>query len=506
MHGVSNQEGIIGLESAWVLPHLGWSIGLWADYEKDPLVLYDIPSGKRLAALVNNRVGLGLTGAVGLFGFAELGVELPFVLYQNQDSAVEQYETGSPKPLAVAGVADVRLSPKIRFLNGDRSFFDGALVLGVTFPSGGEANYFGDSTVTFVPELLVSKRWRGLRIGGSISFTLRKQSTLANDIIQSELIAETGLGYRFNEMGGPPLELDATIVGGTSAYQPFRNANQAPLEVRGAVGWSFSNGIGIYAGPGFGLETGWGTPEWRVFAGVRYSPSAAQERPPESPPPPPDRSTPPAPRPAPRPAAPPPDDVPADRDADGVPDQQDRCPDEKGVAANAGCPDKDSDRDGIPDRLDRCPDQPGRASDEGCPPKPERHAAQIGDTEIKVESIFFGTDSDSILKRSRPVLDNLADVLEQHPEITELRIEGHTDDVGSDEDNLDLSERRAQAVRRYLIRAGVDGRRLTAKGYGEAHPIASNETSEGREKNRRVAFIIVKRSRPSNHSGAGEAR
>lgn len=483
MHGVSNEEGIIAIESAWVLPHLSWSIGLWGDYEKDPLVLYNVATGQRLGALVDNRVGLGLTGAVGFFGFLELGVELPFILYQSQDASVAQYETGSPPPLAVAGLGDLRLIPKIRFLDGDRSFFDGAIILGVTFPTGGGANYFGDSTVTFSPELAISKRWKGLRIGGSLYFTLRKQSVDANELIQSELFAETGAGYRFKEIGGPPLELDATLSGGTSAVQPFKSANQGPLEVRGAVGWGFSNGIGIYAGPGFGLETGWGTPAWRVFAGIRYTPPpAAPAVAPEEPPPPP---------PPPRPTRAPPPVVNPDRDGDGVPNAQDHCPDEPGPKENDGCPDIDTDGDGIPDRLDKCPDQPGPASTSGCP---EKHAVQISSTEIKVESIYFQTNSDALQGRSHPVLKNLADILILHPEIQELRVEGHTDNVGSDEDNMELSERRARAVVRFLIKSGVEAQRLTAKGYGESRPIADNDTEAGREKNRRVAFIIVRRT------------
>ena len=107
------------------------------------------------------------------------------------------------------------------------------------------------------------------------------------------------------------------------------------------------------------------------------------------------------------------------------------------------------------------------------------------------DAIYFETDRAAIRPASDGVLDEIAQVLEAHPELIKIRIEGHTDSFGSERTNRELSRRRAVAVRAYLIDHGVDARRLVAEGLGSEDPIADNDTEEGRAKNRRVAFTIV---------------
>jgi outer membrane protein OmpA-like peptidoglycan-associated protein len=94
------------------------------------------------------------------------------------------------------------------------------------------------------------------------------------------------------------------------------------------------------------------------------------------------------------------------------------------------------------------------------------------------------------------LLDEVAGILAKHPEVKKLRVEGHTDDQGPERFNLELSSKRAEAVRAYLVGKGVAAERLEAKGYGDTRPIASNKTAEGREKNRRVAFEVVREAAP----------
>ncbi|MCA2977926.1 MAG: OmpA family protein, partial [Myxococcaceae bacterium] len=95
-----------------------------------------------------------------------------------------------------------------------------------------------------------------------------------------------------------------------------------------------------------------------------------------------------------------------------------------------------------------------------------------------------------ILARSFPLLNNVARVLREHPEIPLVRIEGHTDSVGNREANVSLSQRRANSVKDYLIHQGVDGTRLQARGYGPDRPSDTNATDAGRSNNRRVEFLI----------------
>ena len=110
---------------------------------------------------------------------------------------------------------------------------------------------------------------------------------------------------------------------------------------------------------------------------------------------------------------------------------------------------------------------------------------------IITEPVYFAVNKEQILVRSFPILQDVARVLKENPQIKLVRIEGHTDDRGRDQYNLDLSKRRAESVRTYLIKQGIVRDRLQAVGYGKAMPIADNETEEGRAKNRRVEFTIV---------------
>lgn len=96
-----------------------------------------------------------------------------------------------------------------------------------------------------------------------------------------------------------------------------------------------------------------------------------------------------------------------------------------------------------------------------------------------------------IQKRSNKLLDQVANVLKAHPEITSVQIEGHTDNQGKPDYNKDLSQRRADAVRTYLVKKGVDADRITAIGFGQEKPVAENTTKAGKAKNRRVEFKII---------------
>ncbi len=186
---------------------------------------------------------------------------------------------------------------------------------------------------------------------------------------------------------------------------------------------------------------------------------------------------------------------PADRDGDGVLDADDACPDVPGVKTadpkTNGCP-SDRDHDGVADGVDACPDEPGKPDPDpkrnGCP------AAFVKDGEIKIlDQVKFATGSAEIVPgvESEAVLLAVARVLEAHPEIAHVRVEGHTDDHGRAHANLRLSEGRAAAVVRWLGAHGIAKKRLTSEGFGQTRPLESNETDEGRKANRRVEFHIA---------------
>jgi outer membrane protein OmpA-like peptidoglycan-associated protein len=107
--------------------------------------------------------------------------------------------------------------------------------------------------------------------------------------------------------------------------------------------------------------------------------------------------------------------------------------------------------------------------------------------------VNFATDSAEILPDSIPLLTEIADVLLRNPDIRRVEIQGHTDNRGGREHNMDLSQRRADAVRDWLISAGVESSRLEARGYGDSEPRVPNLTAANRARNRRVQFMITER-------------
>ena len=133
------------------------------------------------------------------------------------------------------------------------------------------------------------------------------------------------------------------------------------------------------------------------------------------------------------------------------------------------------------------------AAPEPPPPPPPAKAEVKGERIELKEMIEFRTGSAEILPNSHGVLDEVVKIMGDHAEITKIRIEGHTDSEGKRESNRKLSDERAASVRTYLEKHGIDGARLTSKGFGQERPIADNKTAEGRAQNRRVEIHIVER-------------
>ena len=190
-----------------------------------------------------------------------------------------------------------------------------------------------------------------------------------------------------------------------------------------------------------------------------------------------------------------------DRDKDGVLDPNDLCPDVHKSAhpdpAKLGCPLPDRDKDTVVDPEDACPDKPGAPHPDpkknGCPSLVEVKNGQL----VIVKPVFFATNKDVILAKSFPVLQSVADALTAAKEIKKVSIEGHTDDRGKHDYNVDLSDRRAKSVMKWLVEHKIEADRLTAKGFGPDKPIADNKKEVGRAKNRRVDFLITDPAQPT---------
>jgi OOP family OmpA-OmpF porin len=213
--------------------------------------------------------------------------------------------------------------------------------------------------------------------------------------------------------------------------------------------------------------------------------------------------------------APKPPPAPADSDGDGVVDMNDACPGTPAGTAvdNRGCP-RDADNDGVVDADDACPSTPAGVSVDtrGCPldgdgdgvpdhrddclgtPAGARVDANGCEQQLEREVSFdltmqFATNSAEITGAGMQEMFDLLRFLREYPSADAV-IEGHTDSTGAAEYNQDLSERRAQAVVQALVNSGIDRDRLTARGYGESRPVASNDTAAGRAQNRRVTVVV----------------
>lgn len=195
-----------------------------------------------------------------------------------------------------------------------------------------------------------------------------------------------------------------------------------------------------------------------------------------------------APPPPPKPTPPPVVQAPPDADADGVADSTDRCADTaRGAKVDAtGC-EEDSDADGVVDSIDKCPASPAEEEVDATGCKAVLTTAR--ELTLKVD---FGSGSGKIIgDAASGVLLDVVALLNKYPETT-VRIEGYTDNRGSASGNRKLSEKRANAVAKVLVdELGISPERVSAEGFGDAKPVASNDTEEGRAQNRRVVAVVL---------------
>jgi outer membrane protein OmpA-like peptidoglycan-associated protein len=313
-----------------------------------------------------------------------------------------------------------------------------------------------------IPKVIFDHRWlSGIRLGLNAGVALRESTDFYNVHAGDEFNYALALGYRFGGIEGKT-ELGFELAGGVGLSE--QDSEEIPVEGFVYLRHDPSQEWELVFGPGIGILPGYGVPTYRVFFGIRFKPTAH------------------------------------DKDSDGTSDDEDGCPelreDRDRIQDMDGCPeeDPDSDRDGVADHEDDCPTEKetinGHDDDDGCPDSgDERVVYEEGKFKI-LETIQFEHGSAQIKNESHSLLDQVALTIKANPQVKKIRIEGHTDDTGPNDVNLEISKKRANAVREYLVDKGVDPRRLNAEGYGEDRPLEDGTSEEARRKNRRVEFIV----------------
>jgi outer membrane protein OmpA-like peptidoglycan-associated protein len=396
-----------------------------------------------------------------------------------------------------------------------------ALSAEVRLPTGNGQSFLGESGVLVAPRLAVERAFGPVRLLGNVGLRLRPHAQYLNLYVGNEATFGAGAVVALPDLwrlGDVQAIAEMHLSTPTSAPFNFREADslKTPWEVLAGVrahvygDW----GLELNVGRGVTLGSGYGREELRVMLALRYDerfvdfdgdgiadkrdkcPTQAEDADGFQ-----DSD-----------GCPDPDNdgdgvvdtedlCPnsvgdkaqggcGDADGDGVPDGQDMCPDKPGPKEYDGCPDTDGDE--VPDNVDKCPEASGPPENDGCPiDNPPLVVIESDRIRIK-GNILFETGSATIQKQSLKLLDEVATVLARNPELGPVLIEGHTDNVGSDTLNLNLSQKRAQSVMDYLVSKGIASERLRAKGFGETKPIATNGTPLGRAKNRRVEFRLIK--------------
>jgi OmpA-OmpF porin, OOP family len=354
-----------------------------------------------------------------------------------------------------------------------------ALAATVLLPTGDGAAYAGDGAVGVIPRVIVElTNARDFVFAGNLGVAIRPGW-------EHQLFLRAGVTLPV--VPRVLITVEANLE--TLLTQPIAGGALS-LEALGGVHYVSRGGLAVGVAAGPRLIDGEGSADVRAVALVGFAPQPVE-----------------------------PMVTLSDRDHDAVPDADDRCPD---VAAGPrpdsrrrGCPfvervvpeapppppppppppDPDRDRDGIANEDDHCPDDAGPATGDpathGCP-----RVYVAADRVVINEQPRFGLNRAVILPESAPLLMEVAAVIEAHPELVRIEVQGHTDDRGSDALNGMLSRRRAESIRAWLIGRGIAASRLEARGYGRTRPLVDNHTPAGRAMNRRVEFVVLERTPP----------
>jgi OOP family OmpA-OmpF porin len=447
-------------------------LSLAAQYQRNPLVF--VRSDVRQGAVIGRRFSSHLGLAYGLTDSIELALQLPVILSQAGDELSSQGI--SPVSGTVLG-APMLQGRFVLARQSPTALGDIGLNLALSLPFGSSSGLAQDpgAGLAFNAGAGFGHDFGSLlRVGLEAGAVVRKRDRLSNH--SPRIIDQVGSYFT---LGATATTLGDGLRGELTARALVAiTQTMSAGEVLAGARYPLPNHLEVFAlaGPGIGKMPG--NPSFRAFAGLSYRPfDRVKEAIKAAPEPAPAVVCPVC---APVVQAPPP---PVDTDSDGLPDAADVCPNQPMETAQRGCPPPPPP---APEPAPAPVVQPPPPEDKG----PKLAELKAGRIEIK-DQVRFATSKSEILAESFPLLEEVAKILKEHPELVRLRIAGHTDNRGARDYNIQLSQDRAEAVRRFLIDRGVEPSRLEAKGYGPDQPIATNDTAAGRQQNRRTEFESV---------------
>jgi OOP family OmpA-OmpF porin len=422
-----------GADSLDLRGHARPAVGATFDWAYKPLVVATSDLAER-AALVEHQVFAHVGGSIVLWDRVRFGINLPVAIYQSGENARANGTTLQAP--SGAAVGDLRLGATARLLGVYGDPFTLAIATWLHAPTGSRAQMTGDGAARLHPHLLaagdMSSFVYAVRLGPNLRFADREWEDAK---VGSELSFAASAGVR---LLNKKLVVGPEAWGSTVFASAFDKAN-TPLEV-GASAHYTEGSVRFGLGATGGLTYGYGTPVTRALASIEWV--MPYDAPPPAPPPPPVVEK------KPEPPPPPPPVVEVKKE-------------------------------------------------EPPPPPPPPPVVEVVGKEIKIsEQIKFTYNSAVIEKGSDALLATIAKVLTDNPQILRVRVEGHTDDQGTDEYNQTLSEQRAQAVVDWLVKTGIAKSRLHATGMGRKLPLDPGKTEAARANNRRVEFHIEETKKP----------
>ncbi|MEZ4219664.1 MAG: OmpA family protein [Polyangiaceae bacterium] len=511
-------DALLAVPDMHVRGHLVPKAGLVASYANGPLVLRQDSSD--LGDVVSHQLVLHAMATLPLWARLQVGVDLPIYLSQGgEEPSALGTRFASPSG---ADFGDVRTDLRLSLLEHEGLVPGVGLQGQAWWPSGAEGSYAGAEDPRYGVAAVFGADQKPLRYRAFFGRRSQPAPSRLTPSLGSDTTFGAGLGYLVN-----PIWISGEIFGSTRSRVDADLFSRAHTNLEALVSARYEHGpwqATLGAGPG--LSEAAGTPRYRVVFAVSFapggevSPGALAQQPKG------DEAK--VDAPAPRPAEPrsansddrdrdgvlnakdacpdqygetktPPERLgcPLDSDADGILDVDDACPQQAGVSSvdpkRHGCP-ADGDGDGVLDADDACPREHGKRTEDpktnGCPESVRLEGTQI----VILQQVNFATGSDRIEASSFGLLTEVARVMNDHPDIVRVAVDGHTDNVGREAANMDLSRRRALSVMRWLVSHDVDERRLEARGFGPRRPLVGNDSDEHRAKNRRVEFQILKRS------------